>query len=195
VTGGERHPGKLVRYENHALRRLRWAIALGAVVVLVMGVIIGRTLATNGKGLDEETRSPALGPRGSDSPVILAQFDPDPWIGELLADRDLQELRRDASEPIRLMIEDIGDSAWMARRAGEIIERRRKRVLQAGSAIWHEFYGCGFLRAGGVAPCASWDDAERMRVRINTPEQILRIDWLSDEDIANVIKALDAIGG
>lgn len=74
---------------------------------------------------------------------------------------------------------------------GEIIERSRKRVMQGGSTIWHEFYGCRHL--GGIAPCDSWD-GERMRVRINTPEQVLSIEWLTDEDVANVIKALDDIG-
>ncbi len=107
-----------------------------------------------------------------------------------MADYDLHEL----SEPtLSFVIEDIGDSAWVERRAEEIIERGRKRVMQAGSAIWHEFYGCRYL--GGIAPCDSWDDAERMRVRINTPEQVLRIEWLTDEEVANVIEALDAIGG
>lgn len=120
MTGRERHPVSLVRYENPASRRFLWAIVLGAVVVLVTGVTIGRTLGPNGQETDEEVRSPALGPPGSDSPVILAQSDLDPWAAGFLAERDLEELRRDASEPTRLLIEDIGDSAWVARRAGRL---------------------------------------------------------------------------
>lgn len=126
-----------------------------------------------------ELGSPDVG-----GPRVLAQYD-DPFA-RFRAEHELERARRNAAEPTLRLLEGT-DSA----RVEAAIERSRKRVMQTGSTIWHEYYGYYFR--GRPVP-STGRDAERIRERITTPEQVLAIDWLTDEDVARIMDALDGIG-
>lgn len=170
--------GSIGRRMELVLRVVR-AGRLSRAVALLMAIALLACDGANDANELSELGSPyVIGPR------VLAQYD-DP-LARLRAWAELERDRRNVSEPTLRLLEGT-DSA----RVESEIARSRKRIMQSGSTIWHEYYGYYFR--GRPVPSTS-RDAERIRERITTPEQVLAIEWLTDEDVAKVMDALDGIG-